>query len=724
MNARNLALLDDESLFVDGFSGYSWSALLAYYQNRTHVSYFPLSKSSGKQVANAECILANEFEFNNEKYKLGESFDWQTNPSKDLEWLILLHKFYYLKDLAGAYDYTQDERYAVKWMGLIDSWISQVPDGFIDSQVTGRRLQQWLLSYQTFVSKWQSQTISPAFFGRFMCSVNSQTHYLCTHLTPEGNHRTLELYAIFLVAVTFPELQSSHWFLAFSKQKLLENMRQDLLPDGVHRELSTDYHHTVLKNYLRFRGLALLNQIDLPTACDVLLKQAIEFSYYVHKPDSFIPAINDGDCNSYLPLLKKAHSYYPDAHLQYVISKGEEGVPPVQRSRGFADSGYYVLRSDWSVKPYGDALYLFFDCAPLGFGSHGHYDALNFEMAAYGHSLVVDPGRFTYSEISEDGINWRKYFKGSSAHNTVVVDGLDQMPYRCGRPVDPEPEVRLKQFVSTTGFDFLHGQVISHQYPVVHERMIFFMLPEYWIVTDQLKAEGKHNYDLYFHLASRAQDQTSLASNDMCHIVRSPNFLIAQPKDSDTKVTVEQGYVSPEYGIKHKAPIIRFSKQQVSTTAFHTVVYPYRDVEPTLQVTEIPVYQNGRLCESAEASALQINLIVNENTYVDYFFSNLGATKAEYSFADVHCVCRMLFIRRNGSGKIINLQTESASFITLNDDNFLNFGTDSLTLSYANQYLSLTTSKRTLTTRLDKIEGFHFGGNLAEWWMEVVDGHK
>ncbi|MEQ1739948.1 MAG: alginate lyase family protein, partial [Methyloglobulus sp.] len=489
-------------------------------------------------------------------------------------------------------------------------------------------------------------------------------------------------------------------------------------------ELSTDYHHTVLKNYLRFRGLASLNQIDLPTACDMLLKQAIEFSYYVHKPDGFIPAINDGDCNSYLPLLKKAHSYYPDAHLQYIISKGEEGVPPAQRSRGFTDSGYYVLRSDWSVKPYGDALYLFFDCAPLGFGSHGHYDALNFEMSAYGHSLVVDPGRYTYSEISEDGINWRKYFKGSSTHNTVVVDGLDQMPYRCGRPVDPEPEVRLKQFVSTTGFDFLHGQVISQQYPVVHERMIYFMLPEYWIVTDQLKAEGKHNYDLYFHLASRSQDRASLASNDVCHIVRAPNLLIAQPKDSATDVTIEQGYVSPEYGIKHKAPIIRFSKQQVSTTAFHTVVYPYRDLEPTLQVTEIPVYQNGRLCESAEASALQINLIVNENTYVDYFFSNPGATKAEYSFADVHCVCRMLFIRRNGSGKIINLQAESASFITLNDDNFLNFGTDSLTLSYANQYLSLTTSKRTLTTRLDKIEGFHFGGNLAEWWMEVIDGNK
>jgi Heparinase II/III N-terminus/Heparinase II/III-like protein len=726
MKAANLASIVDESLFIDDFGGYSWSELLAYFQGRTHVNYFPLSKGAPKHVTNADYILANEFDFNNEKCVLGESFDWRINPSKDIEWLILLHKFYYLKDLAGAYDYTQDERYAQKWVSLIDSWISQVPDGFIDSQVTGRRLQQWLLSYQTFVVRSNTPALTPAFFGRFMSSIHSQTHYLCNHLTPEGNHRTLELYAIFLVAVTFPELQSSHWFLAFSKQKLLENMRQDLLPDGVHRELSTDYHHTVLKNYLRFRGLAVLNNIALPSACDALIKQAIEFSYYVHKPDGVIPAINDGDCNSYLPMLKKAHTYYPDPHLQYVISQGEDGAPPAQRSRGFADSGYYVLRSDWTVKPYSDALYLFFDCAPLGFGSHGHYDALNIEMAAYGHPLIVDPGRFTYNEDSDDGINWRHKFKGTAAHNTVVVDGLDQMPYRSGRPVDPEPEVRLKHFVSTAGFDFLHGQVISQQYPVVHERMIYFALPEYWIVADQLKAESIHRYDLYFHLASRAQGHTSLASNDVCHIVRSPNLLIAQPKDSATDVAVEQGYVSPEYGIKHKAPIIRFSKQQAGTTAFHTVIYPYRDDEPALQVTEIPVYQNRQLCGSAEASALQINLAVNENTYVDYFFSNPGATKAEYSFADVHCICRMLFIRRNSSGKIVTLQAEDTSFIALNGNNFLNLTADSITLSYANQYLSLTTSRRTLMTELDKIEGFHFEGNdnVAKWWLEILDGHK
>jgi Heparinase II/III N-terminus/Heparinase II/III-like protein len=719
MRANNLAVRAEESLFIEGYNRLPWSAILTYFQNRQGVKYFSLSKGVAKHVANAESILANEFEFNNEKHKLGEALDWRANPSKDLEWLILLHKFYYLKDLAGAYDYTHDERYAEKWVGLIGSWIAQVPDGFIDSQVTGRRLQQWLLSYHTFVTQWQSPAVTPVFFEGFIYSINSQTHYLCEHLTPEGNHRTLELYAIFLVAVTFPELRSAHWFLEFSKQKLLENMHQDLLPDGVHRELSTDYHHTVLKNYLRFRGLAALNGIMLPAACDKLLKQAIEFSYYIHKPDGFIPTINDGDCNSYLPLLKKAHTYYPDQHVQYVVSKGEEGVPPKQRSRGFAGSGYYVLRSDWSLKPYHEARYLFFDCGPLGFGSHGHYDGLNFELAAYGHSLIVDPGRYTYSEHAPDGVNWRHYFKGTAAHNTVVVDGLDQIPYRCERPVDPEPVASMKHFISAAGFDFLHGQVISHQYPVIHERMIFFMLPEYWIVIDRLTADDSHNYDLYFHLASRAQDRASLVSNTKCHVIHSPNLLIAQACSPDTKVAIEQGYVSPEYGIKQPAPVIKFSKQHTGTTVFNTVLYPFKDEPPVLQVTQVPVYQQGRLCAATEASALQISLSTAAGCFEDYFFINHGASDVEFNFDDLAFTGCLLFLRRDESGQVINVQGEGIDCFKINSRTFLENLKSLGRVSYQEKTLTLSDSSDNKTITLTGLETFPDWSYLSALWGSI-----
>lgn len=719
MNVSNAAKLPGISILNDNFNGLSWSSVLAYYQNRGAETLLSMPKGAAKHVAKAEKIVANTFEFNNETHTLGAIFNWRNNPSHDLEWLILLHKFYYLKELAGAYNYTQDERYAEKWVSLISSWISQVPDGFIDSQVTGRRLQQWLTSYPIFVCKWQPPSLTPEFFESFLRSVNSQTHYLCAHLTPEGNHRTLELYAIFLVAVTFPELRAANWFQEFSTQKLVENMRQDLLTDGVHRELSTDYHHTVLKNYLRFRSLAELNQVVLPKECDALLKKAIEFSCYIHKPDGFIPAINDGDCNTYLPLLEKAQHYFPDEHLRYVVSKGEEGKSPTQRSRGFADSGYFVLRSDWSAKPYDEAHYLFFDCGPLGFGSHGHYDALNFELAAYGHSLVVDPGRYTYSENSADGINWRHYFKGTAAHNTVVVDGLDQIPYRCERPVSPEPKATLKQFVSTAGFDLLQGQVVSHQYSAIHERTIFFLLPEYWIIVDRLIADEKHNYDLYFHLASRAQGLTNLETGDHCNIIKSPNLLIAQANTNDVTASIEQGYVSPEYGIKHEAPVVKFSKRQAGTTVFHSVLYPFKDQPPSLEARQLPVYQRGRLCDVLEASAMQISLTIGENCYQDYFFINHGAEEYGYTFADIRCTARMLFLRLNQAGQVVNLQGEGVAYIKLNNVDLISSLNEPCRLSYKDNTLVLTGNLEKKGVMLFDLDEFPNSAYLSKLWGSV-----
>jgi len=53
------------------------------------------------------------------------------------------------------------------------------------------------------------------------------------------------------------------------------------------------------------------------------------------------------------------------------------------------------------------------------------------EIAALGKSLIIDPGRYTYSEHPP---NLRHWFKGTAAHNTVCVDRLDQVAYRRGKP--------------------------------------------------------------------------------------------------------------------------------------------------------------------------------------------------------------------------------------------------------------------------------------------------
>jgi hypothetical protein len=617
---------------------------------------------------------------------LGDEFNWLHNPSPDLEWLILLHKFYYSRDLALAYDYSGDEGYANKWVALVGSWIAQVPDGFVNSQVTGRRLQQWLLAYHYFVPGRDCSAITAEFLLALLGSIQSQAVYLSRNLTPEGNHRTIELYAIFAVALVFPELSQSAELLVFAQHELLANLREDFLADGVQKELSTDYHHTVLKNFLRVRELADLNGLALPEGFDAVIRKALEFSIYAHKPDGWLPAINDGDDNSYLSLLRKAQRYYSSDVLSYVLSQGEQGKPPDHRSRLFADSGYCILRNDWVERPYADGRYLFFDCGDLGFGSHGHYDLLSFEMAAYGRSLIVDPGRYTYHEHDSDGVNWRHAFKGTAAHNTVMIDGKDQMAYQCHEPVGPQPRATVLTFESNHGFDFVHGRALSPLYEVDHQRSIFFAEAEYWIVSDVLLASEAHRYEQFFHLGPEAQGQTEFQDQG----ISAPNLLIAQARRAEIEIGLKPGWVSLEYGVKQPAPVLSFRQECAGRGWFQTVLYPYKNIAPALHVEGISVVTSlGQSVPATQALALSIRIQSKTTRYHDCFFVVHQSGLSEFHFADVICRAQVLFIRRDVAGGIISVRAYAAEWLEIGGRKLLDSIGMPVCLNYANGQLQI-----------------------------------
>ncbi|NOU09887.1 MAG: hypothetical protein HOO98_07715, partial [Nitrospira sp.] len=276
---------DRRHIFTTPFRRLTAEALLQHFQTRPTVHYFPVPDVVETARSKIDHILDNQFEFNGERHQLPGSIQWLTNPSNDREWQILLHKFYYAVGLGMAYHETHAPHYAEKWVELTNSWIGTVPRDFLPSDVAGRRIQNWIFAHYYFVSNGQPHCVTPEFYGSFLESLHQQLSYLRDHVTPARNHRTLELCAIFLAAIVFPEFVESSEWLSWSKDELVKNIYSDLLPDGVHCEQSTDYHHLVLKNYLWIKKLALLNQIEMPAEFDLLVKKALEFSLYSHRPD-------------------------------------------------------------------------------------------------------------------------------------------------------------------------------------------------------------------------------------------------------------------------------------------------------------------------------------------------------------------------------------------------------------------------------------------------------
>ncbi len=625
----------------------NWSPheVLSYFQSRTGINYFAVANELEVTREKIDDILLDRFNFNEETYSLPK-LNWLVNPSTDIEWAIMLHKFYYAVGLGIAYKETGDNRYAEKWLALTASWIASVPVDFLPSDVAGRRIQNWVFAHYYFVSECQAEAVTPEFYRDFLASIHQQVNYLCGHLTPARNHRTLELYTIFLVAVVFPELKDADGWLKFSIAELLKNAQTDLLDDGVHCELSTDYHHIVLRNFLAVRRLAALNNITLPGPYDECIKKALEFSVYVHKPDGTIPSLSDGDTGSFLPLLQQGYELYGCQEMLYVASQGKAGQPPAYRSKAFPSGGYFILRSGWggALEDYRDERYLVFDCGDLGAGNHGHLDLLSFEMAAYGQPLIVDPGRYTYDESS--GTNWRVLFRGTSYHNTVLIDQKNQTRYEFHNQKfkikGPQPDYELKAFISRSGFDYLHGIACSHQYPVVHERKILFVNGEYWVICDVLRADDSHIYDLLFHLAETAQDKVSINSSPQCFWVDAPHLIMAQSFQQSATVAIEDGFISPTYGVKHEAPVIKFT-QKGTECSFYTVLYPYKNERPTLTISSIPVFKDGEACSPFSANCLTIISETKDHVFRDMVF--VANEPGEFK-ADLYTINSSVFFQR------------------------------------------------------------------------------
>jgi len=653
-----------DALFLPPWDSLDDAALLAHYRSARAVRFEPAVDPEEIPPARIEDLMRGRFSFNGETHELPDPVRWLSNPSVDVEWHILLHKFYYAAGLAQAWQVSGEARYVRRWAQLIDGWMHVTPPGFIAADVTGRRVQNWIYSLHGMVLHDRPGRRAPVdarFFRQLLHSLHEQVEFLCANLTPKRNHRTLELLAIFLAGVVFPECRrATHW-REFALRETLANIESDLLADGVHCEQSTDYHHLALRNWLQVRKLAADNGVAVPAAMDQALERALEFSLHVHQPAGRVPSLSDGDARNYLPLLLQGAQLFARADMLFVATQGMHGTPPAQRAAHFPASGYHVLRSDWPAAPqFTAAQHLVFDCGPLGEGNHGHFDALSFELAANGSPLVVDPGRYTYSEAGES--NWRVHFRSTAAHNTVCVDGRSQTRYQ-PRPIKepsrhgrgslrhriggPAPDTTLLESAGGTVLDLLHGRCASHEYDAVHERCIVFVDRRYWIVSDWLRAPSEHDYALNFQLAPPAQGQAALTCEDGIRLL-SPGLTIAQAQRAGQGAELAAGWVSPRYGDKDSAPALRTTARGRDVD-FDSVLLPWRNRAPELRVRDLAVHGASGIA----TSALRIHLKLDGNEVRDGWFHARGAAARCWRIGRYEFTGRWLHWREAADGSML-----------------------------------------------------------------------
>jgi hypothetical protein len=524
----------------------------------------------------AEDACAGRFTIAGETVDVGPQPDWiGASLPGDREWRIEWTKFYFGLDLANAFAETGERRFLAAWERLVGSYLRQLAPGEgrdDTSDVAARRVQNWIYAWAAFAAVPGFPGLSAGLEDELLDGIRAHAEYVRDNLTPERNHRTLELYALLIVSLALPELDRGGALRALAIEQLHENLLTDVREDGVHREQSTHYHCIALRSFLGARENARRFGLTLPDGYDERLARACEFAMHCHRPDGVIPALSDSDSGSYLDLLALAADLLDRDDLRWVATAGRAGTPPERRCPSFPRGGYHVQRSGWGDRGRAlrDERYLIFDTGPIGDGGHGHYDLLNVEIAADGRAVVVDPGRYTYDEQEP---NLRHWFKGTAAHNTVVVDGLDQTPYRAGKPHKGTiARGRCIERHGAPGLDVVVGEATSTVYDAVHTRRVAFVADEYWVIEDRLEAPTPHRYDLRFHLAAEASGQVAIERRGDVQVVRAPGLALVI--HGPGTVAIEDGWVAPSYGVKRPAPVVSVVAEGERDATFTTVVLP------------------------------------------------------------------------------------------------------------------------------------------------------
>jgi hypothetical protein len=526
-------------------------------------------------VSVADDAVAGRFRHAGVLLELGNPPDWTRDPyPADEEWLIEFSKLYEGLDLAHAYGRTGDHRYLAAWQLLVGSWIDLVPVDRHSSDVLARRVQNWVYAWQGFARAPGFPGLDPVLERRILASIAEQADHLASHLTAERNHRTLELYALLVVFLALPALDPDGGRAADALRLLGENLLTDVWADGVHRERSTHYHLIALRSFVAARVNATRYGLPLPAGYDQRLAAGCRFGLHLHRPDGEIPATSDSDGGSYRDLLLLAGQELDDPELRWFGSAGAEGTPPAEVAVDFPVGGYHVQRSGWEG---GDQeRFLLLGAGPLGDGGHGHYDALAVEVYGRGRPLLVDPGRYTYAEPApgSDGPNWRHRFKGTAAHSTVLVDGLDQTPYRRGKPKGPTAFGRLLGRHRGDGLDVLTAEAVSPRYDAVHRRSVIFVRDGYWLVVDVLRAPRDHSYQARWQLAAGRPGEPAAVLHDRADGpgLEAPGMLLALPPRHTARL--EQGWVSREYGVRQPAPVLVEDAGPVTDAVFATLLLP------------------------------------------------------------------------------------------------------------------------------------------------------
>jgi hypothetical protein len=579
-----------------------------------------LPEDSDRYVQAADRVIEGNVDVFSLECEFGARCNWNQDPSTgtvaptsfgpaidvhsratigDIKYLWEVNRHLDLAIVAQAFEITGDSRYSHGVKSILQSWFDQCPylkgPNWASSLELAIRLINWSVAWQILGGN-RADVFDgldgKKFRDRWLRSIYQHTHFINGHysgFSSANNHLTGEASGVFIASSTWPFWPEFENWQKKARKLLIQAAVDQVGADGAGREQAVSYQQFVL-DFLIMAGLAARGSgMEFPAPYWQTIERMLEFIMGIMDARGNVPMIGDAD-DGYVVRLSQEPNFCPfksllasgailfdrpdfavkagklDDKTRYLL--GGEGFSDLLKSdadlgkdkrRQFPDGGYFILGQRFSSDR---EIFLLADAGPLGYlsiAAHGHADALAVYLSVAGREFLVDPGTYTYHGDPE----WRAYFRGTRAHNTVVVDAQDQSqqggPFLWTRHAKAtctsfEPGEESDRLVAE------HDGYKRLDDPVVHRREIARSGCEFEVV-DTLECRGSHAIERCWHFSEDCDVSVEGAS-----VIAENNGLTVRivAEDPSTRIVCLTGSENPIGGWVSR----RFDKKVPSTSVY------------------------------------------------------------------------------------------------------------------------------------------------------------
>lgn len=499
-------------------------------------------------VREADAILAGVWRyFGQQAVQVGFPPDWHVNPLSgerapaarhwshigdfdhgDIKLIWEASRFSVAYTLVRAYAASGDERYPAAFWTLVKDWAERNPPqrgpNWMSGQETAFRLMAWCFGLFGFAD---SPSTTPERVAALAAMLGVHAQRIAGNIayarSQKNNHAISEAVGLWTVGLLFPEFRQAERWRAMGKEILETEARRQIYEDGSYVQHSTHYHRLMLDDYLWALRLGEVSGQQFSDEVCARVDKAREFLAALTDPDTgrvpnygandgaLVLPLNHCDYADFRPVLQTCHylrhreHLYPpgpwDEDLLWLFGPealerrsragAPRSMPPAVRvSVPRRGGGYHILRGRRSWALIRCARYL---------DRPGQADQLHLDLWWRGMNIACDAGTYLYNGAPP----WDNGLAGTAVHNTVLVDGRDQMT-RAGRFLwldwaqgSARPQARSDQ----GGLELWEGEHDGYRrLGVTHRRAVLRASDATWLVVDDLAGRGAHTARLHWLL--------------------------------------------------------------------------------------------------------------------------------------------------------------------------------------------------------------------------------